>query len=111
MPEVPCPFCVLCPLNVQVCGLLVDMRNPKKTQIRSKSTDKQHATITDEAALSLIHLTLSAKEHLKKNGMVMGNHEKEESCTYTIERLYNHVYKVCFHAKRPTHCDPEEDPC
>ena len=101
MPEIPCPWCPLITHNIQICDVLVDMRNKNLTRV---VIDKANpANDIPEVREALRHLALIARMNDKlKVGYAS---EIDNSSVYMIvEHKLKNVYKVCFHNRGATDC-------
>jgi hypothetical protein len=89
--ECPCPYCPLVENNVQVCNVIV--RLLKDNCYCSNLPDEYKHIAHNFIVLSLHH-----KNNLKLKKGYSHTIEKDDY-HYTVERIGNTAFKVCFHAK------------
>ena len=89
--ECTCPYCPLVENNVQVCNVIV--RLLKDNWYCSNLPDEYKHIAHNFMVLSLYH-----KNNLKLKKGYSHTIEKDDY-HYTVERIGNTAFKVCFHAK------------
>jgi hypothetical protein len=101
MPEIPCPFCPLINNNIQVCDVLVDMRNKNITRIAiDRKNVANDIPEVREALVDLVRYVSSTY-----NTKVGQYAETDNNMMYmSIEHKIKNVYKVCFHNRQATKC-------
>ena len=97
--ELPCPLCVLCKNNTQVCKVLVWYKDGELHSMAPPGSN-----VTGEIAAALVRTVIMVKHSVN---VKIGNkvYLKQPSFTLEVGRIRKETYSICFHAKKPACCN------
>lgn len=96
--EVPCPFCILCRHNENVCDVLVKIPKGEAPACLYKGP------VDQEVIEAYINLALAARYVKKLDDDCIWELSDEGSFTGFVEPVTSDVYKICFHSLKSHHC-------